>query len=86
MDSLVILLLKSLLRVWIFFYSFLLFIISLLFIFGEERKSQNVLESGEQMLERVRSREIPLEPKSKNKGITIENVLRPIDILNKDSL
>lgn len=78
---------KPFLRVWIFsFILFLLFIISLLFIFGEERKSQNVLESGEQMLERVRSREIPLEPKSKNKGITIENVLRPIDILNKDSL
>lgn len=81
---------SSITSIWpIFLKGFLLlcfFFFIFFFFFNHEKESQNVLETGEQMLERVRSKEILLESKPDMKGVAIENAPRPIDVLNKDSL
>lgn len=77
-------------RIWFKPWVLVIFMMILFFffilLFNQEKENASVLETGKQMLERARSQEIPLESKSESKGVEIDNVPRPIDIINKDSI
>lgn len=64
--------------------SLLFLLLAAFFLFWQQKSPSSVLETGAEMLERSRSREVPAESEPPPKEVIIENAPRPIDFLDKE--